>query len=157
VPDHVVAEHAREPAAEARQVGQRGRAEALHEAAHELDRVALVALDGSPALAHLDRAAARGDARARGEPDERVAAEALAADDRFEQVGVARPGELEVERQRRVEVRERAQDERDAVVASLGERAEFGFGEHGCDPRNGGDAAFGGVLRMRGRRARATV
>ena len=40
-------------------------------------------------------------------------------------------GELDVERQRRIEVGERLEDERDAVIALGGKRAEFGFG-HGA-------------------------
>jgi len=126
----VVAEHPREPAAEARQARQRRRAKALHEAAHELDRVALVPFDDLSAFDHFDRPAARLDARARGQSDERIASEPLAADDRFEQVAVARSRELQVQRQRSVEVGERRLDQRNAVQALRGERAELVFGEH---------------------------
>ena len=89
----------------------------------------------------------------RGQADERVAAEALAADDGFEQERVARVGELDVERQRRVEVRERLEDERDAVISLRGQRAEFGFGHGastvGCDAGNGSCAVLRGVACRR--------
>ena len=71
------------------------------------------------------------DAHLRRQADERIAAEALAADDRFEQERVALVRELQIERQRRVEIGERLEHERDAVVALRGERAELGFGDHG--------------------------
>ena len=58
-----------------------------------------------------------GDARARWQADEGIAAEALAALHRFEQVGIGPVGELEVDRQRRVEVGEGFEVTRDAVVA----------------------------------------
>ena len=55
----------------------------------------------------------------RRQADDRVAPEALAALDRFEQVGVRAVGELQVDRQRRVEVGQDLAHDRDAGVAGL--------------------------------------
>ncbi len=105
---------------------------AAQERLDERERVAFVPLDDDARVLHLDRRCrARGSAGPRRQPDERVAAEALAADDRLEQERERRVRELHVERQRRVEIRERLEDERNAVVALRGEGAEFGFG-HGA-------------------------
>ena len=76
------------------------------------------------------RPAARLDALGAGQADERVAAEALAADHRFEQVGIGSAGELHVDRERRVEVGARLGEHRDAAVARLRERSKFGFGHN---------------------------
>jgi hypothetical protein len=57
-------------------------------------------------------------------------AQALAADHAFEQVRARAIGELEVDGERRVEVRERLELERDSVAAGASERQEFGF-SHG--------------------------
>jgi len=54
----------------------------------------------------------------------------LAAGDRLEQVGVRTVGELQVHRQRCVEVRQHLAHDRDAVVALRGERGEFVLGQH---------------------------
>ena len=93
----------------------------------------------------LGREAARPHQRARRQADERVAAEALAADDRFEQEAqlaavrsaAARVGELEVQRQRRLEVGEGLGDQRNAVVALRGKALEFELGDHAERPSTG--------------------
>ena len=119
----VVAEVAGEAAAEARQARLRRGAEAAEECAQELERIAVVALDDAAGILDLDVRALDADPHFRRQADERVAAEALAADDRFEQERVALLRELQVERKRRVEIRERLEHERNAVVALRGERA----------------------------------
>ena len=88
-------------------------AELLH------DRTAILDFDLPPASA---------DADLRGHPDERVAAESLAADNRLEQVGETLVGELEIKRKGGIEVRKQFENERDAVIPLRCERAEFGFG-----------------------------
>jgi hypothetical protein len=70
------------------------------------------------------------DAGLGGQADDGVAAEALAALHGFEQVGVGRVGQLQVDRQRRVEIGKRFQRNGDTVVALRGQRVEFGF-SHG--------------------------
>jgi hypothetical protein len=72
---------------------------------------------------HLD--AGRG-----GEADDGVAAEALAPLHGFEQVGVGRVGQLQVDGERGVEIRKGFEGNRDAVIALGGQGVEFGFG-HG--------------------------
>jgi hypothetical protein len=79
---------------------------------------------------HHDRALDHGDARAGSQADEGIAAEALAALHRFEQVGVGLVGQLEVDRQRRVEVGEGFERDGNAVVAFRREAVEFCF-SHG--------------------------
>src|SRR5262249_29799187 len=93
-----------------------------------LERVAFVALDDATAVLDFDRARARADAYLCRQTDEGIAAEAFAADHGLQQKGVALVSELEVERERGIEIRERLEDERDAVVPLRGQRAEFGFG-----------------------------
>ncbi len=89
VAHRVVAEIAGESAAEPRQAGPRRGAIAAQELADERERIALVALDDGSAVVDLDRGAARADPDLRGQADERVATEALAADHRLEQERVA--------------------------------------------------------------------
>ena len=99
-----------------------------------------MALGDRGAVANFDALPARADARRRRQAYERVAAEALAADDRFQEKGVRPVGELDVERKRRVEIGERLEDKRDAVKSLRGKRAEFGFGHDAStviDVRNG--------------------
>ena len=126
VADGVVAEIAGEAAAEARQPRLRRRAEAAEERAQERERIAVVALDDAAAILDFHMRSRDADAHLRRQADERVAAEALAADDRFEQERVMLVRELQVQRERRVEIRERLEHQRDAVVALRRERAEFG-------------------------------
>ena len=124
----VVAEVPGEPAAEARQTRYRRRAIASLELGDEIERIAAMALGDRGAVANFDALPARADARRRRQAYERVAAEALAADYRFQEKGVRPVGELDVERKRRVEIGERLEDKRDAVKSLRGKRAEFGFG-----------------------------
>ncbi len=118
IADGVVAEIADQAAAETRQAGLRGRLEARLILPDVLQRVV-----GSRAALELGVfelaafVAAHLEPRFSGQPDERIAAEALAADHRFEQVGVRLIGELEVDRQRSIEVGEGFQHQRDAVIA----------------------------------------
>jgi hypothetical protein len=88
----------------------------------------VVRLDHSAVAHHLGLGggteAAGAQQGACGQADEAVAAETLAADDRFQQEAVcaiaAAMGELEVERQRGFEVRKGLGHQRDAVVALAG-------------------------------------
>src|SRR5690606_24209608 len=70
--------------------------------------------------------------------DDRVAAEALAALDGFEQAGVRAVGELQVDRQRRVEVGEDLAHDRDAGMAFSGGASEFVLRGHAAFPRGSG-------------------
>ena len=128
VANGVVAEISGQPAAKARQSGPRRGPIAAKELADERQRVALVTLDDAAAILDLDRAPATADTDFRRQPDERVASEALTADDRFQQVGKALVRELDVEGKRRVEVGERLEHERNAVITLRREREEFDFG-----------------------------
>ena len=77
----------------------------------------------------------------RRQADDRVAAEALAALDRFEQVGVRAVGELQVDRQRRVEVGQHLAHHRDAGVAVSGVLLELlGVIKTTCHFRDAGGA-----------------
>ena len=112
VAHRVVAEVAGEAAAEARQPGPQRDLEALLECCDEFERIAFVRLDDL-AVASRPRCDTplRAQQRARRQADERIAAEALAADHRFEQEAELRAvalalRELEVERERRFEVGE---------------------------------------------------
>ncbi len=127
VTDRVVAEHPGKTAAEARQSRRRRRAVTAQERGDERERVAFMALDDRTVVFYFDRGAVRADARSCRQSDERVAPEALAADDGFEEERVRLVGELHVQRQRRVEIRERLEDERNAVMALRGEGAEIAF------------------------------
>ena len=67
--------------------------------------------------------------RRAGQADDRITTEAFAAFDRFEQVGVRPVGELQIDRQRRVEVGQDLAHDRDAGVAVSGLLLElFGRG-----------------------------
>jgi len=117
VAHRVVAEVADESPAETRQAGLRSRLEAGLILLDELQRVG--GLRAARQLAALEFAAlvaAHFETGFSCEPDERITAETLAADDRFEQVGVRPVGELEVNRQRGIEVGEGFQHQRDAVI-----------------------------------------
>jgi hypothetical protein len=87
--------------------------------------------DGLPFLDRRSVAAACA-AGSRRQADEGIAAEALAADHRFEQegvlAGVLALGQLQVQRERRFEVGEGFGDQGNAVVALGGQRFEFEFG-----------------------------
>ncbi len=122
----VVAEVADQPAVEARQAGQGRHVVARLELLDEGQRIgALVALGFHAVDAHPRLVAVDAQHRARRQADDRVAAPFLAALHRFEQVGVGRVGQLQVDRQRGVEVGEGFAGERDAVVAGSGQTQEF--------------------------------
>src|SRR6266567_142371 len=125
MPHRVVGEVASEPAAEAGQSGDRCGAIPALEPGNEIERVAGVALGNALAVIHLDVATTRTDARRRGQAYERIAAETLAADNRLEQERERAVRELDVERKRGIEVGERLEDERDAVIALRGQRASY--------------------------------
>ena len=122
VAHRVVAEVARQPAAEARQAGQRRHLEARLVVADEVQRI--VGFVRGLAVwrwVSVTLLAAHRDAGLGGQADEGIAPEAFAALHRFQQVGIRLVGELEIQRQRRVEIGEGFRDQRDAVVALLGE------------------------------------
>ena len=152
----VVAEHPGKAAAEARQSRRRRRAITAQERGDERERIAFVALDDRSVVFYFDRRAARADALSCRQTDERVTAEALAADDGLEEERVRLVGELHVQRQRRVEVRERLEDERNAVMALRGEGAEFAFGHDASTIVFDTGGNIGGSLGARHRRDRPT-
>ncbi|MNJ63736.1 hypothetical protein D3C77_596570 [compost metagenome] len=57
--------------------------------------------------------------------DDRIAPPLFPALHRLEQVGIGRIGELEVQRQRRIEIGQRLERQRNAVVAFGGQAQEF--------------------------------
>ena len=129
VADRLVREVADQPAAKARQPRIFGYAKALQilfdEGKRILGRGALydrVTLDLHAFVA------ADLDAAMRGKADERIAAETLASDHGLEQIRMRLVRELQIQRKRRVEIRERLEDDRHAVIAGLRERVEFAFG-----------------------------
>ena len=123
---HVVAEVADQPAGEARQARQIGHPVAVDEVLHEAERVGrLAVLDLDLVTQHADVVATHDDARLRRQAENGVAAPALAALHRFEQIGVRRVGQLEIGGQRRVEVGQRLARDRNAVVAGAYERLEL--------------------------------
>ena len=63
----------------------------------------------------------------RGQTDDRVTTKALAANDGFEQIGKWFVGELEIDRQRRIEIRKGLKRNRDSVIALCSERRELSF------------------------------
>ena len=124
----VVAEVAHESAAQPRQARQFRRLESREKTAHEFQRIdALGFFHDRVAVRDGDVAPHGAHRRARRQADERIAAEALAADHRFEQVGIGPVGQLEIDRQRGVEVGAGLEDDGDAVVAQRGKPLEFCF------------------------------
>jgi D-serine deaminase-like pyridoxal phosphate-dependent protein len=89
IADGVIAEATDQTTAEARQAGGRRGAKALHVLADEVERVGVVFAFGD-AIAVENQYLMRidDDPRRTGQADDRVAAKALAALHRFEQVGV---------------------------------------------------------------------
>ena len=132
VAHRLVAEIAGQAAAEARQPRAKRGLEARLISRDEVQRVAFVGLDH---LAVGDDLAAqtRGtQQRARRQPDEGIAPEALTPHHRFQQEAVASAArELQVQRQRRLQVGEGLGDERNAVVAGRSQALELKFGDHG--------------------------
>ena len=99
-------------------------------------------------LAHFHGVAAEGDRAPGRQADDRVAAETLAALDRFEQVGVRGVGQLQVHRQRRVQVRKDLAHDRDTgvqagAVAVSGVLVEL-FGRNQGGLPSGGSGRGGG-------------
>ncbi len=122
----VVAEIAHQSAIEARQPFDRRNPVALLEGLDEGQRVLdlqafrLDPIDGHPHLIAVN--AQHGAAR---QSDDRVSPPLLTALDGFEQIGVRRVGQFQVQRQRGVEVGERLERQGDAVVAFVGQTQEF--------------------------------
>ena len=109
--------------------------DAVHELGHVVERIAVVAtFDEAVVGEQQHRAAMHFDARRGGQTDDRVASEALAALHGFEQVGVGRVGQLQVNRERGIEIRKGFEGNRNAVIALVGQGVEFGFG-HGDSGR----------------------
>jgi hypothetical protein len=137
VAHRVVAEIAGQAAAKPRQAGTERDLEPGLEGFDEVERVAVVRLDHA---AVFDDLGARAEGAQQGigrQADKGVAAETLAADHRFEQEGVLAGvlglGQFQVQRERGFEVGKRFRNERNAVVALVGEGLEFEFG-HAFSP-----------------------
>ena len=81
MPNRVVAEVSGEASAKTRQAGPWRGSIAAQEIADELERIAFVALDDTAPILDFDGAGSRPNAYLRRQPDEGIAAEALAADD----------------------------------------------------------------------------
>ena len=121
-----VAEHAHQSAGAARQVGQRPGTIAIQVGADEFQRVGgLRLLDHLVIADHLHVMVAHHQAGARRQADERIAAEALAAHHRFEQVAVGTVGELQVDGQRRIEIGEGLDHHGNAIETCSGKAVEF--------------------------------
>jgi hypothetical protein len=148
----LVAEVAHQPAAEARELRVLRHLEPREYVVDGGERIldappggdALPVVLGAGVAAHLDP-------RARRQPDERVAAEPLAADDRLEQVAVRPVGELEVDGQRGVEIGERLEHHRRAVVARSSEPVELSFGHQSLHEVGQTDEKRARSCRARGR------
>ena len=67
------------------------------------------------------------NARRAGQADDRIAAKTLAALHRFEQIGVGAIGQLEVDRERGIEIGKGLEGNGNAVVAFSGQPVENGF------------------------------
>ena len=101
----VVAEVADQPAIEARQAFDRRNAVALLEGLDEGQRVLDLAGLGLDAIgSHADAVVLHAQHGAAWQADDRIAPPLLAALNGFEQIGVRRIGQFQVQRQRRVEV-----------------------------------------------------
>jgi len=157
-PHGVVAEVAGQPAAEARHARPQRDLELGKVLLDEGERVAALLGDHRAVGHHLDPVPARladegADRRARRQADERVAAEALAAYHRLEQEGVRARAlcarQLQVKRQRRLEVGKALRDQRDAVIALRGEGPvfEFGHASPGGRPRRSATNLDCGIQR----------
>ncbi len=138
----VVAEVAGQAAAEARQAGAQRHLEAGLVLLDEVERIAVEGFDHFAVLDDFGALAAGAHQGVGRQADEGEAAEALAAHDRLQQEGVLAGvlglGQLEVERQRGLEIGEGLGDERNAVVALVGQRFEFEFGHVLLQTAHGG-------------------
>ena len=127
----VVTEVAGQSAGKARQPGAHRHLELIGVALHGRERITVDCLRHYATFDNFGRRAIatnkRSNRRACGQPNKRIAAEALAADDRFQQERVGLVGELQIKRQRRFEVREAFRDQRNAVVPLCRKRLEFEF------------------------------
>jgi hypothetical protein len=150
VADALEAEIADQPAAEAGQALDARHAVAAAQALDLGQRIGEPApLDDFVVLADLELVAAQRVHAPARQADDRIAAPVLAALDRLEQVGVGAVGQLQVHRQRRVEVGQHLARHRNAVVALGGEAFEVGLGEdHG---RKGRRLGTGDLIGARGR------
>ena len=92
----------------------------------------LTRLDQFAVLGHVQGVAGEGVYAFRGQADDRVATEALAALDRFEQVGMRAVGQLQVHRQRRVEVGQDLAHDRNEFYAGVS--GGTGAGTHAGHP-----------------------
>lgn len=122
----VVTEVADQASIETWQAGHGGHLVARLELLDESQRVGAIealgfhAIDADPHLMVVDP-----QHRAARQADDRIAPPFLAALHRLQQVGVRRVGQLQVDRQRRVEVGKGLEGQRDAVVAIGGQPQEF--------------------------------
>ena len=123
----LVTEVTGEAAAEARESRRHIDLEARLVSGEKVERIAVKALDDLAVADDLARKFARSQQSARRQADERIAAETLAADDRFEQEAIGRVGELEVDRQRGVEIGEGFEGDRDTVITLRSKAVENGF------------------------------
>src|SRR5205823_107399 len=119
-------------AAETQTIRQRRGALPLQPGTDIFERIGVELFEAGVAAARVAQqpphaAAARFDALRAGEADERVAAEALAADHRFQQIAVRTAGELDVHRERRVEIGARLGEHRNAGKAKGCEPVELGL------------------------------
>jgi len=85
-----------------------------------------------------ERVAAKGIHAPTRQADDGMTAPVLAAFHRLEQIGIRAIGELEIHRQRRVQVRQHFARHRNAVVALRGERIELLLADHGTQASQGG-------------------
>ena len=128
----VVAEAADQPAAKARQTRQRRDAETFQIRADEIQRISVVRTLGNTVAIEQQNLPGIDDQTGRaGEADKRIAAETLAALDGFEQVGIRAVGQLEVDRQRRVEISKCFEGDGDAVIAFGGQTLKRRRGRFG--------------------------
>ena len=132
---HVVAKIAGQTTTEARQPGQQVDAVAALVLLHEGQRIALDGLDHLAITHHLDMGALGADGGPGRQADEGIASEALAPHHGFEQEGISTVGgirQLEIEAERTVQIGQRLQHDRDAVIALCCQRLEFEFGHLRC-------------------------
>ena len=127
----LVAEIASQAAAEARHARAQRHLEATLVGLDEVERVALVGFDHAAVADHFAVVAGGAQQGARGQADEGIAAETLAAHHRLEKKAqrlAAR--QLQIKRQRRLQIGEGFADQWNAVVALGGQALEFKFCDH---------------------------
>ncbi len=131
VTHRVVAEVTRQSAGETRQAGQRCDLETSLVFLDVVQRIGDLLCGLTSSCSQRDLLAAHRDACFGRQADEGIAPETLAALHRFQQVGKRFVGELQIQRQRRVEIGEGLRGQRDAVVALFGKCVEFLFSDGG--------------------------